>query len=194
MARSQPVITAQTDNVAIGPMRRDLIPLYHAWISDLDTTRFLMTKLLTLDQEIAWYDDLQTNQNRISFTVYRRPDYQPIGTVGLHAIDLRNRNAELGIMIGESSARGIGLGTETVRLVCDYGFNAMELNSIMLLTFGWNIAGQKAYIKAGFREIGRRRQARFFAGKYWDDIYYDLLREEFESPVLEAKMTEGLKT
>jgi len=129
-----------------------------------------------------------------AFTIYELPDYRPIGNVDLHDIDARNRTAELGIIIGEKDARGRGLGTEAVRLACDYGFHVLELHSIMLLTFGWNIAGQKAYTKAGFRECGRRREARYFAGRYWDDITYDLLREEFESPVLERAMTDGLDT
>jgi hypothetical protein len=37
---------------------------------------------------------------------------------------------------------------------------------------------------AGFREIGRRRQAKFMAGKLWDIVYMDCLSTEFVSPIL----------
>lgn len=77
--------------------------------------------------------------------------------------------------------------------MCDIGFHVLGLNSISLVTFGWNIAGQKAYVKAGFREIGRRREARWFDGRYWDDIWYDILRSEFESPAVRRIMTDGLQ-
>lgn len=189
-----PVITVEGDKVALGPIRRDLIPLYHRWITDLSTNRFLLARSvsMTLDAEIEWFDDVSKQSNIAMFTIYELPDYRPIGNVDLHKIDATNRSAELGIMIGEANARGRGLGTEAVRLVCDIGFNVLELNSISLVTFGWNVAGQKAYVKAGFREIGRRREARWFNGRYWDDIWYDLLRSEFESPVVRRIMTEGL--
>lgn len=192
MVDARPVITLKGEYVALGPVRRDLIPLYQAWINDLSVTRFLRSWPMTLDGEIEWYEGVAKRKDIAFFTIYELPDYRPLGGVDLHAIDLRNRTAELGIMIGERDARGRGLGTEAVRLICDYGFHALELNSIMLITSGWNIAGQKAYVKAGFREFGRRRQARLFDGRYWDDIYYDLLREEFESPVLRTRMIEGL--
>lgn len=189
-----PVITVEGDKVALGPIRRDLIPLYHRWITDLSTNRFLLARSasMTLDAEIEWFDGVSKQSNIAMFTIYELPDYRPIGNVDLHKIDATNRSAELGIMIGEANARGRGLGTEAVRLVCDIGFNVLELNSISLVTFGWNVAGQKAYVKAGFREIGRRREARWFNGRYWDDIWYDLLRSEFESPVVRRIMTEGL--
>lgn len=189
-----PVITVEGDKVALGPIRRDLIPLYHRWITDLSTNRFLLARSasMTLDAEIEWFDGVSKQSNIAMFTIYELPDYRPIGNVDLHKIDATNRSAELGIMIGEANARGRGLGTEAVRLVCDIGFNVLELNSISLVTFGWNVAGQKAYLKAGFREIGRRREARWFDGRYWDDIWYDLLRSEFESPVVRRIMTEGL--
>lgn len=189
-----PVITVEGDKVALGPIRRDLIPLYHRWITDLSTNRFLLARSvsMTLDAEIEWFDGVSKQSNIAMFTIYELPDYRPIGNVDLHKIDATNRSAELGIMIGEANARGRGLGTEAMRLVCDIGFNVLELNSISLVTFGWNVAGQKAYVKAGFREIGRRREARWFDGRYWDDIWYDLLRSEFESPVVRRIMTEGL--
>lgn len=189
-----PVITVKGDKVALGPIRRDLIPLYHRWITDLSTNRFLLARSasMTLDAEIEWFDGVSKQSNIAMFTIYELPDYRPIGNVDLHKIDATNRSAELGIMIGEANARGRGQGTEAVRLVCDIGFNVLELNSISLVTFGWNVAGQKAYLKAGFREIGRRREARWFDGRYWDDIWYDLLRSEFESPVVRRIMTEGL--
>lgn len=190
--QSRPVITIEGDKVALGPLRRDLIPLYHAWVNDLSTTRFLRMWPRSLDEEIAWYDRVVKDDELACFTIFELPNYRPIGNIDLHRIDRFDRTAELGILIGEHNARGHGLGTKAVRLICDYGFNALGLNSIMLHTFGWNIAGQKAYIKAGFREIGRRRQARWFDGRYWDEIYYDLLRDEFESPVVRNVLTDGI--
>ena len=192
-ADSQPVITLKGSSIALGPIRKDLIPLYQTWMNQLETTRFLRMGVYSLENEESWYESVARGTDISYFTIYELPHYRPIGGVDLHSIDRVNRSAELGIMIGEPDARGKGYGTEAVKLICDWGFNALGLNNIMLLTFAWNIAGQKAYTRAGFREIGRRRQARWFAGQYWDDIYYDLLADEFESTVVLPTVLAGIE-
>ncbi len=44
--------------------------------------------------------------------------------------------------------------------------------------------GLRAYEKAGFRPIGRRRECRVMGGEVYDEVYMDRLASEFESPVL----------
>jgi hypothetical protein len=50
-----------------------------------------------------------------------------------------------------------------------------------------NPAGLMAYQKAGFKEIGRRRECRRMGGKLWDEVYMDCLSSEFERPVTLGK-------
>ncbi|CAN5236069.1 hypothetical protein BH24ACT16_BH24ACT16_07810 [soil metagenome] len=107
-----------------------------------------------------------------------------MGTAGLHQIDHHNRSAAFGIVVGEPEYRGQGLGTETVRLVLDYAFCALGLHNVMLSVYEFNQAGWRAYEKAGFQELGRRRECRFMGGKMWDEIFMDRLSTGFESPVL----------
>jgi diamine N-acetyltransferase len=66
----------------------------------------------------------------------------------------------------------------------DIAFTALGLHSIMLTVYAFNLAGRRAYEKAGFREVGRRRQSHRVGGHYWDEIIMDCLATEFTSPVL----------
>jgi RimJ/RimL family protein N-acetyltransferase len=102
-----------------------------------------------------------------------------IGHISLHDIDHLNRNAFLGIFIGEAEHRNKGYGTEAVRLALGYGFNTLNLHNIMLSVHADNGAALASYKKAGFREAGRRREWIFKNGKYIDKIYMDLLEREF---------------
>jgi diamine N-acetyltransferase len=63
-------------------------------------------------------------------------------------------------------------------------YTALGLHNVMLSVYEHNLAGRRAYEKAGFREIGRRRQCRRMGERVWDEIFMDCLATEFESPVL----------
>ena len=71
----------------------------------------------------------------------------------------------------------------------DYAFTALGLPNVMLTVYEFNRIGIRAYEKAGFRELGRRRQCRMMGGNLWDEVYMDCLSTEFESPVLERVFT-----
>jgi RimJ/RimL family protein N-acetyltransferase len=63
-------------------------------------------------------------------------------------------------------------------LLIDFGFNYLNLNNIMLKVFAFNERAINCYKKAGFKEIGRRRQAYYLKGKYHDQIFMDIIRSD----------------
>ena len=139
---------------------------------------------MLLEQEEKWFErQVEGSPNTVHFTIYVQETWQPIGTTSLE-IDRVNRCATFGILIGEPDARGKGYGTEATRLVLDYAFTVQGLHSVGLTVFEYNLAGRRAYQKAGFKEVGRRRQAHLMGGRLWDVVIMDALATEFESPVL----------
>lgn len=181
-----PLVNITGDLIALGPHRRDLLPTYLRWINDFGTQRNLgmPVRSHTFEAEERWYDNLVAASDEVAFTIYERATWRPVGTTALHHIDYRNRRAIFGIMIGEAIDRGRGFGTETARLMLDYAFTALGLHSVNLTVYEFNEAGRRAYLKAGFRESGRRRQAYLMGGRLWDVIIMDCLAPEFTSPVL----------
>jgi RimJ/RimL family protein N-acetyltransferase len=184
----KPVISISGDKVALGPIRRDLVPLYHRWMNDFAMLRTLhIPRPSTLDESYIAYDnDVAEERTRriVHFLIYERATLRPIGRVDLEEINYRDRSADFGIEISEADYRGRGYGTEATRLMLDYAFTALGLHNVALQTWEYNLAAQRAYTKAGFREIGRRRQAKFMNGKLWDIVHMDCLATEFVSPVL----------
>lgn len=116
-----PIVTVVGERVALGPLRRDLLPLYQRWINDLSAVRNfgVPPRPQTAEQEAAWYDAAATAADTTSFTVYERATWRPVGTTALRDIDFRHRRAEFGILIGADD-RGEGYGTEATRLTLDY--------------------------------------------------------------------------
>jgi RimJ/RimL family protein N-acetyltransferase len=184
------IINIEGTLVALGPIRRELLPVYQRWINNFETVKNLALPPapMTIEAEEAWFNGAATGSVAY-FTIYERSTWRPIGNIDLRDIDHRNRSASLGIVIGEASCRGKGYGTEAVRLVLDYAFTALGLHNVVLSVYEFNLAGRRAYEKVGFKEIGRRRQCRALAGRLWDELYMDCLATEFESPVLGKIMT-----
>ena len=182
----RPILNLVGERVALGPLRRDLLPLYERWINDFEVIRTLGRPMLpmTRDAEEAWYEGASRAGYNVGFTIYERASLRPIGNAHLMGVDHLRRLAEFGILIGEKECWGQGYGTETARLVLDYGFHALGLHNIMLRVFAHNERGIRAYQRAGFRVIGRRREAWRMGDLVRDEIYMDCLATEFESPLL----------
>lgn len=182
---SPPVVNVVGDLLALGPLRRDLIPVYQRWTNDFAVTRTLRSSQpTTSDQVTASFDQLGGDDRSANFTIYTRDDWRPIGNTALVEIDWRARTAEFILFIGEADCRGKGYGTEATRLILDYAFTALGLHSVMLKVYAFNLAGRRVYEKAGFRTIGRRRECQLMGGTLWDVEYMDCLASEFTSPFL----------
>jgi RimJ/RimL family protein N-acetyltransferase len=102
-----------------------------------------------------------------------------IGHVSIHNVDNINRNAFIGIVIGNEADRGRGYGTEVLRLVLAYGFKTLNLHNIALTVHSDMQMAIACYKKIGFKEIGRMRDWVFKDGRYVDKIYMDILDREF---------------
>ena len=58
----------------------------------------------------------------------------------------------------------------------------LGVHNVWLDTPSYNVGAVRAYEKAGFREIGRRRGARMLAGRRFDVVLMDCISDEFVPP------------
>src|SRR5713226_2402406 len=183
--QEQPILNITGEKVALGPIRRDLLPLYLKWINDFEVTRTTVGfQPMTWEAEEAWYQQCSKGDREVMFTIYERETMRPIGNTELGRIDHFHRTADFDIAIGEKDCWGKGCGTEAAALMLDYGFTALGLHNIHLSVWSFNERAIRAYRRAGFREIGRRREAHRLGAQAYDVIYMDCLATEFQSPVL----------
>ncbi len=182
----QLILNITGERVALGPLRRDLIPLYARWKNDFFVQRTYgdVPRPVSIVARTEAFERQATSTDAYWFTIYEKETLRPIGMTDLFDVDFRMRICTFGMMIGEADGRGKGYGTEVVRLMLDYAFTALGLNNVMLMVSEYNIGGRRAYEKAGFKEFGRRRQADVMGGVAYDEIYMDCIASEFDSPVL----------
>ena len=189
-----PLINILGEKVALGPATRGQIPTIYRWSNDFRVSVLSGDSLrpVTLESLYADYDRQSAKEEHqprwIEFSMYERATMRFIGLTSLRHLDHRNRTATFGILIGEKDCWHKGYGTEATKLILDYGFTVLNMHNIDLTTYAYNEAAHKAYLKAGFREIGRRRQAHRWRDHVYDEIIMDCLATEFEgvgTPVLE---------
>ncbi|MCX4731953.1 GNAT family N-acetyltransferase [Streptomyces sp. NBC_01363] len=70
--------------------------------------------------------------------------------------------------------------TDPTRCACWWHlFGAFGLHRIELDTWSGNERAVRAFVKAGFREEGRRRGAVLVAGRRYDTVLFGTVREEW---------------
>lgn len=183
----QPVINLANDKVALGPLRHDLLSLYLKWYNDFEVMEHYLIQLRprTLEIQTDMHErNARGGPSTADFTIYERTTMRPIGLTNLDNIDDVNLAADFNIFIGEKACWGKGYGTATTVLMLDYGFTLLGLHNIMLKVDSHNERAIRAFRRAGFKEIGRRRQVRKRGNQVYDQIYMDCLATEFESPAL----------
>ena len=119
---------------------------------------------------------------KVIFKAISRATSEVVGHVELDRIDLRNLSARLcRVLVGESSLRGKGLGSQMVRKALGVGFDQLKLHRIDLVVFEFNKAAISCYKNVGFIIEGRLREARRIGNQYWTLYIMSILENEWKS-------------
>lgn len=164
----------------LSPMNPDDAETYVKWFNDPAVTDPLgaSCRVTGLEGERQW---LQSNSGEYQFAIVSLQNDRLIGNCGIQNIDHIRQTGEVGIFIGDEENRGKGYGPEVLGLLLDYGFDTLNLHNIFLRVFSFNERAIACYKKAGFQEIGRRREAYYLRGRYFDEIFMDILKSEHHS-------------
>lgn len=102
-----------------------------------------------------------------------------IGGCGINEMDRKNSVATIGIWLGKEF-HGKGFASDTLRVLCSFIFDELNVNKVKLDYFDFNDAGKKCYESVGFIQEGVHRKEIFRYGKYHDKISMGLFRNELK--------------
>jgi len=172
------------NQVRLRPIERDDLPRFVAWFGDAEVRRHLAVYLpFSLAQEERWFESLQGRLERQESVVLaiETSDGVHIGNVGLDNINWKDRNAEMGIVIGEKAYWDQGYGSDSIRTLLRLAFHEMNLHRVLLRVDADNARGIHCYEKAGFQQEGTLREVVFREGTYHDQHIMSILQSEFEN-------------
>lgn len=121
------------------------------------------------------------------------PEDVPIGSIGFEPDAYRPHinSRELGYSLSEEFW-GRGIMTEAARRLLQYGFEELQLASVMIRTGENNLRSRRVIEKCGFHYEGTLRQCyRMYNNEIRDSRVYSMLREEYEELACLWKETAG---
>mgnify|MGYP003934870413 CR=1 FL=1 len=170
----------------LSPIDPDDAPIYAGWLNDPELSLMLqiVNKPVSVAGEREWLEKFA--KDPYQFAIVDAQTNTLIGGCGLKDVDLVNRTALMGVFLGDKSYWGRGFGEEAVRLLVDFAFSFVNLQSIMLEVFSFNPRAIRCYEKVGFKRVGTRRGAKLLGNKRYDEVLMDILADEFEGTLLDG--------
>jgi RimJ/RimL family protein N-acetyltransferase len=183
------------DEINLVPFTEEYISFnYLSWFNDPEVSKFTshcrwpMTKTRAYEyvkainhpksDTVAWAIKTWSNSSNGNYN-NNNPTYNHIGNCCLAQIDLINRSAEFGIIIGDKESWGKGISTKVMRIIFGHGFLRLNLNRIWLGTSQSNIGMQQSAIKIGMKREGLYKHALFINGQFEDDFVYSINKYKY---------------
>lgn len=114
---------------------------------------------------------------RLMFTI-ETLEGENVGSLNLCGVDERNGTFGIGAQV-DRDHRGKGYGTSAMRILLRYAFLERRLNKFNVSVLEGNIGSATMMKKLGCKQEGIRRQVVYTNGKYLDEIFFGLTKDEF---------------
>ena len=123
---------------------------------------------------------LWLNQNTLFFAIYSTNPDTFIGTLKIGSINEHTGTADIGIMIGEKTFWGKGLGTKAVSLAAEFSFVELGLRKLTAGVMEINPSMSRCFEKIGFIKEGCFREQDLFEGNFVDHFHYGCFASEYK--------------
>lgn len=116
----------------------------------------------------AWFASVVRSDVCAYFAIESVDEGVHVGNVWLWAIDQRHRKAEVRVVIGDTIARGKGMGAEAIDQLCRHGFDQLSLHRLYAYVLSINPGARRAFERAGFALEGVLRDDRWADDRFVD--------------------------
>ena len=174
-----PLVNEEGEKVRVREKRVKDIQNEYSWRVDPELSRLDATKPMTMSYE----DFFRYSKEEMQFPNYRSKrlavetlEGVHIGNIMYYDLNMQNRQAEVGIMIGDKDYWSNGYGTDTVNTLLRHLFTILELDRVYLHTLSWNYRAQASFAKSGFKLVRNVKRG----GQ--DFILMEVPRSDWEEP------------
>ena len=113
------------------------------------------------------------------FWVIEDPTGSAVGSISTHRCEPRTGVFRYGVSVAREHRRR-GYASEAVTLVLKYYFEELRYQKCLVGVHSNNPASVALHEKLGFRREGTLRRMFYTGGRFYDEFYYGMLKEEWE--------------
>jgi RimJ/RimL family protein N-acetyltransferase len=139
----------------------------------------LPTSAEAMRERLARLADCRDVDGLILFTI-ENLDGQNVGGLSYHTRNRKDGNFSFGVRV-TTPFRGRGYAADAVRVLLRYGFLERRYHKCNSACVENNVASIRLHLALGFREEGRQRETLYYNGRYYDELLFGLLRDEFDA-------------
>jgi ribosomal-protein-alanine N-acetyltransferase len=156
----------------------DVSEKYWQWMQDPEILQYLESRWRphTMEDLRNYVRTVNDGMNNFMFGIYLIENSEHIGNIKIEGINHIHRFGDLGLIIGEKGQWGKGYAVEAIRLATQYAFEELNLNTVTAGIYVNNVGSFKAFIKAGYVQIGIMKKHRFYKGDYVDEYLVEKLK------------------
>lgn len=164
---------------------------YLSWMLDPDINQYLETRFKKWDLPKLrdYVRGVLGNRRCLFWAIIHRKSRKHIGNIKIGPVVLPHHFADIGIIIGDKSFWGKGLGTESLKLAKAYCFKKLRTHKLIAGVYSDNTGSIKIFKKSGFSVEGIRKKQYSSGGKYVDAILFGCLNNNLgeETECLKGK-------
>ncbi len=157
MTATQPRIVATGRLVRLREKTVEDAERDYAWRSDPELAAYDAARPLT----VRFTNFVATMAEELKYPSAHRRTYavedlasgRHIGNVMYYGYDAAQREAEIGITIGDREFWSRGFGVDVVQTMLGFLFEEKRLRRVYLHTLTWNYRAQKSFGRAGFKRV-----------------------------------------
>jgi RimJ/RimL family protein N-acetyltransferase len=162
----------------------DDLEIFYEWNQDTDAQRamdyvWFPSSRAGLAQWIQHETTKGPKGDQFSFVIENMAG-EFVGIISSHTCDLRVGSFRYGVAIRAPFQRQ-GYASEAIVLLTRFMFMERRYQKVTAEVYSYNAASQKLHERLGFQLEGRIRRTLYTNGRFHDQIFYGMTREEFEA-------------
>nr|WP_319570187.1 GNAT family protein [uncultured Draconibacterium sp.] len=124
-------------------------------------------------------EQINVPETWFQFVVVDKKTKKIVGDLGIHFIDLENKQAEIGCTLNKDF-QNKGFATESLEKVIDYLFNELNKHRIITSIDPENKNSIRLVERIGFRKEAHFVESLLINGKWVDDLIYALVEKDWD--------------
>lgn len=154
---------------------------YRAWMVDPEVNQYLENRFSepSVESLREYVSALRASTHSYLFGIFSKATHAHLGNIKLGPVSRIHNSAAIGLMLGDRSAWGQGMGSEAIGALSEWGFTDLGLDKIIAGSYQSNAGSVRAFQKCGFAVEGvQRSQVRLDSGGRDDVVLLGRVRTD----------------